>query len=46
MRKIEFSPITRSRLVEDLIKLGVSHDDIVMLHASVKSVGWIVGAQT
>ena len=40
MRKIELLPITRSLLIEDLKKLKVSSDDIVMLHASVKSIGW------
>ena len=43
MRRIKLPPITRSRLVEDLKKLGVSSGDVVMLHVSVKSVGWIVG---
>lgn len=43
MRRIKSPPITRSRLVEDLKKLGVSSGDVIMLHASVKSVGWIVG---
>jgi len=40
VRKIELLPITRSLLIEDLKKLKVSSDDIVMLHASVKSIGW------
>ena len=35
--------ITRSRLVSDLSKLGIASGDTVMLHASVKAVGWIVG---
>ena len=35
--------ITRSRLVSDLSKLGLASGDTVMLHASVKAVGWIVG---
>ena len=35
--------ITRSRLVSDLSKLGLVSGDTVMLHASVKAVGWIVG---
>jgi len=35
--------ITRSRLVEDLQELGLEPRDIVMLHASVRAVGWVVG---
>ena len=40
MRRIKLPPITRRRLVEDLKKFGVSSGDVVMLHASVKSIGW------
>ena len=36
-------PITKSRLISDLKKLGVSSSDTIMLHASVKAIGWIVG---
>jgi aminoglycoside 3-N-acetyltransferase len=43
MRKIELPPITRSKLVTDLKKLGVTSGDTIMLHVSVKSMGWIVG---
>lgn len=35
--------ITKSRLVSDLVRLGLRAGDLVMLHASVKAVGWIVG---
>jgi len=35
--------ITKSRLVEDLRKLGVTSAQSVMLHASVREMGWIVG---
>src|SRR5271156_4001469 len=35
--------ITRSSLVKDFIELGVRPGGIVMLHASVKAVGWVVG---
>ncbi len=35
--------VTGSRLVEDFIGLGIQPGGIIMLHASVKSVGWIVG---
>jgi len=43
MRKIELPPITRSRLVIDLKKLGITIGDTIMLHASVRAIGWIVG---
>ena len=36
-------PITKSRLVADLKRLGVALGDTLMLHASVKAIGWIVG---
>jgi aminoglycoside 3-N-acetyltransferase len=35
--------MTRSRLVRDFQTLGVSPGQVIMLHASVKAVGWIVG---
>jgi aminoglycoside 3-N-acetyltransferase len=35
--------ITKSRLVKDFIDLGVRPGGIIMLHASVKAVGWVVG---
>jgi aminoglycoside 3-N-acetyltransferase len=35
--------VTRSRLVRDFTDLGVRPGGVVMLHASVKAVGWIVG---
>jgi aminoglycoside 3-N-acetyltransferase len=35
--------VTRSRLVEDFIGLGVRPGGVIMLHASVKAVGWVVG---
>lgn len=35
--------ITRSRLVKDFTDLGVRPGGVVMLHASVKAVGWVVG---
>ena len=35
--------ITRSRLVRDLRALGVAAGQVVMLHASVKAIGWVVG---
>lgn len=35
--------VTRSRLVEDLRRLGLEPGQILMLHASVKAIGWVVG---
>ena len=35
--------VTRSTLVKDFSDLGVSPGGTIMLHASVKSVGWVVG---
>lgn len=35
--------VTRSQLVQELRALGLAAGDVVMLHASVKAVGWIVG---
>jgi aminoglycoside 3-N-acetyltransferase len=35
--------VTRSMLIEDLKALGVRPGQVVMLHASVKAVGWVVG---
>jgi len=43
MSRIELPPITKTRLVADLKKLGIASDDTLMLHASVKAIGWIVG---
>lgn len=35
--------ITRSSIISDLLSLGVAPGDVIMLHASVKSIGWVVG---
>jgi aminoglycoside 3-N-acetyltransferase len=35
--------VTRSRLVKDLSSLGVRPGGIIMLHASIRAVGWVVG---
>ncbi len=35
--------VTLSRIITDLKSLGVSPGDLVMLHSSVKSIGWVVG---
>jgi len=35
--------ITKSKLMEDLRGLGVTSSQSVMLHASVRAIGWIVG---
>jgi len=43
MGKSELPPITRSRLEKDSRKLGIAAGQTVMLHASVRAIGWIVG---
>jgi aminoglycoside 3-N-acetyltransferase len=43
VRNLGLPPITKSRLITDLEKLGVMAGDTIMLHASVKAIGWIVG---
>ncbi|MGQ9478326.1 MAG: AAC(3) family N-acetyltransferase, partial [Candidatus Bipolaricaulia bacterium] len=35
--------VTRGRLVEDLRRLGLFSSQVVMLHASVRAIGWVVG---
>jgi aminoglycoside 3-N-acetyltransferase len=35
--------VTRSRLVRDALALGVAPGGVLMLHASVRSIGWVVG---
>lgn len=35
--------VTKSQLVKDLQRIGVQAKDTVMLHTSIKSIGWIVG---
>jgi aminoglycoside N3'-acetyltransferase len=35
--------ITSSRLVEDFTHLGVRPGGVIMLHASVRATGWVVG---
>ncbi|MFW9957881.1 MAG: aminoglycoside N(3)-acetyltransferase [Candidatus Odinarchaeota archaeon] len=36
-------PITKNRLVEDLRKAGIRQGDAVLVHSSMRSMGWIVG---
>jgi aminoglycoside 3-N-acetyltransferase len=43
MRTIKPPIITRSQLVTELKELGIEAGQTVMLHASVKAIGWIVG---
>jgi aminoglycoside 3-N-acetyltransferase len=43
MEPSDLPTITRSRLVHDLRQLGVRPGGVLMLHASVKAIGWIVG---
>lgn len=45
MANTDLPVITRSRLVSDLSSLGLVSGDTVMLHASVKAVGWIVAGR-
>ena len=35
--------VTRSHLIRNLKELGLSAGQVVMLHASVKNIGWVVG---
>ena len=37
------SPITGQRIVRDLRRLGVEPGQIVLVHSSLKSLGWVVG---
>ena len=37
------SPITGERIVRDLRRLGVEPGQIVLVHSSLKSLGWVVG---
>ncbi len=41
--RAELPPVTYSQLVDDLSCLGVSTGQTVMLHVSVRAIGWIVG---
>ncbi len=40
---MSFAIVTRSQLVHDLTRLGVVPGQVVMLHVSVRAIGWIVG---
>jgi aminoglycoside 3-N-acetyltransferase len=35
--------VTRQRLVRDLLKLGVKQGDTLLVHASLRSIGWVTG---
>ncbi|MBI3941449.1 MAG: aminoglycoside 3-N-acetyltransferase [Chloroflexi bacterium] len=39
----ELPLVTKSQLIHDLAKLGIAPGQIIMLHASVRAIGWIVG---
>lgn len=43
MDRSDLPIITKSRIVSDLRDLGLSAGQIIMLHASIKAIGWIVG---
>lgn len=38
------TPRTRQSIAEDLLRLGLRQGDLVLLHSSLKSLGWVVGA--
>ena len=40
-------PNTLNTLYEDLMRLGINNDDIVLVHSAMSSLGWVCGgAQT
>lgn len=39
------SPVSSEDIFRDLQNLGVSKDDHLMLHVSLKSMGWVIGAE-
>lgn len=41
--KSALSPVTRGRLVHDLHRLGVQRGQILLVHGSLRSLGWVVG---
>lgn len=43
MEQSQLPIITKSRLAKDLKQLGLTPGKVVMLHVSVKAIGWIVG---
>lgn len=43
MSQEEPALVTKSRLIDDLKALGIQAGQVVMLHASVRAVGWVVG---
>ena len=43
MKQSQLPIITKSRLIKDLKQLGLVPGMVVMLHVSVKAIGWIVG---
>lgn len=43
MKQSQLPIITKSRLIKDLKQLGLTPGMAVMLHVSVKAIGWIVG---
>ena len=38
--------ISRSRLASELRSLGVARGDVVMVHTSMRKLGWVIGALT
>ena len=43
MKRADLPPVTKSELIADFRDIGLQISDTVMLHASVKAIGWIVG---
>ena len=39
-------PITQSRLVTDLLAIGLNAGDIVIVHSSLSKIGWVIGDST
>ncbi len=36
-------PVTREMIESDLHSLGITHDDVLLVHSSLSSLGWVVG---
>ena len=39
------SPVTRGQIVSDLVGLGVRPGDLILVHSSLRSLGWVVGGE-
>ncbi len=36
-------PITKNTIYQDLVKLGINRGDILLVHSSLSSLGWVCG---